>query len=204
MIGGTYSYEEGGENGGLVYKDYFGAVQSENFKNFSHSVWKDDQKQIPTYTLYGEFTNNKFKVTNGALQQTLGSLSMFYNTLDTGAQVYVARADGDGMSAKEYKYNCATSAFSISLDATVKAASAKYCTFATLNEDGKEELNALLDAIDAYIKDNYGESATESDFVQSESIHVDQKDPVVEDGDYATFKIPNKEIKIEFVKVKKY
>jgi len=204
MIGGVYSYVEGGEDGGLVYKDYYATVKSEAFKNFSHSVWSDEEKTTPLYTVYGEFADNKFKVTNGALTQSLGSLSMYYNDLDTDAQVVVSRADGTGTSWKSYKYNCATSAFAISLDGTEKAASAKYCTFGKLDESSKDELNSLLAAIEAYISDNYGESGTESDFTKSESLHVNADDPIVEDGDYVSFNIPKQEIRINYVKVKKY
>ena len=55
-----YSYVEGGEDGGLVYKDYYATVKADTFKNFSHSVWADEEQNTPLYTLYGEFSNNKF------------------------------------------------------------------------------------------------------------------------------------------------
>lgn len=205
MIGGVYSYTQGAENGGLVYKDYYATVKADTFKNFSHSVWKDEEKTTPLYTLYGEFSNNKFSVKNGALKQTFGSLSMYYNEKDTEASVIVNRADGDGTSWKEYKYNSATSAFAISLDEAEKAVSSSYCTFAKLDEDSQEELKALLAAIETFMSENYGEDATVSDFVNQEEIAVDQDDAFVgEDDEELIFSVPNKEIQIKKVTVKKF
>jgi cyclophilin family peptidyl-prolyl cis-trans isomerase len=202
---GVYSYTEGGENGGLVYKNYYEIVKSDDFKNFSHSVWQDENKEVPLYTLYGEFSSNKFTVTNGALKQSFGSLAMYYNEKRTDARVAVNRADGDGVSWREYKYNSVTSAFTISLDTTEKAASAKYCTFAQLGEDGKEELEALVAAIQGYITSNYGSEASSANFVNPETVTVDTDDAFVgEEETDVEFKIPKKEIKIKKVKVKKY
>ncbi len=205
MIGGVYSYVEGGENGGLVYKDYYATVKSDDFKNFSHSVWKDEEKQNPLYTLYGEFSNNKFAVKSGALKQTFGSLSMYYNTKDTEASVIVNRADGNGTSWKEYKYNSATSAFAVSIAEAENTASSNYCSFATLDEDSQETLKELLAAVEAYIADAYGEEGKVSDFVTKEDVPVDQDDVFVgENEEEVIFSIPNKEIQIKKVTVKKY
>jgi cyclophilin family peptidyl-prolyl cis-trans isomerase len=204
MVGGVYSYVDGGENGGLVYKDYYATVKADTFKNFHHSVWADEEQTMPTYTLYGEFDSNNFKAVNNPLKQSLGALSTFYNEKDTEAKVVVNRADGEGISWKPYKYNSATSAFSISVDPTEKALAKVYCTFGELDADSKDEFNALLEAIDAYIVDNYGDSGTTSDFTERESILADEGDAYVEDGDYYLFNIPKEPIKINYVKVKKF
>ncbi len=204
MYTGGYTYAEGGENGGLEYKDYYATVKADSFKNFKHTVWSDSAKEDPTYTLYGEFEKNNFVVTNGALRETFGSLTMYYTSKDSEDDVYAQRADGNGADWKTYQYNSATSLFYISISETEKS-NDNYCTFATLDEDSEEELKALRDAISAYWKSAYGSDAEESDFVTEVEISVDEDDAFVgEKEPTATYKVPNKEIRIKKVEVTKY
>ena len=204
MYTGGYSYVDGGENGGLVYKDYYAIVKADTFENFTHTVWADGEKENATYTLYGEFEKNNFVVTNGALKETFGSLTMYYTDKDTEEDVYVQRADGNGADWKSYQYNSATSLFYISLSTTTKT-NGNYCTFAELNEDSVEVLEDLQEAINAYIKANYGADAADSEFVTEVEISVDEDDAFVGEKDpEKTYKIPNEEIRIKKVEVTKY
>jgi cyclophilin family peptidyl-prolyl cis-trans isomerase len=204
LVTGAYTYTAGADNGGLVYKNYYDIVKT--YENFPHTVWADEAQQTPTYTLYGEFSDNGFSVKKGITDNLFGSLSMYYTSKTTSEdKVSVKRADGDGYSNKQYKYNSATSAFAVSIDEAEKAASSNYCTFATLDEDSQETLKELLAAVEAYIADAYGEEGKVSDFVTKEDVPVDQDDVFVgENEEEVIFSIPNKEIQIKKVTVKKY
>ena len=63
------------DSDGLEYKSYYDAIAAfDNYGKFPVSVWRDDNKKNPTYTLYGEFKNNNFEVKKGALKESFGSL----------------------------------------------------------------------------------------------------------------------------------
>ncbi len=193
---------------GLVYKKYYDTISTyKNYGDFPVSVWMDEEKANPTYTLKGEFSANNFSVESGALKETFGSLTMYYNSISAyedvaEEDVYMLRADGKGVSKRDYQYNCATSMFYISLSAASKNNNA-YCTFATLKADSKSALQSLQTALNEYIEDNYnGES---SDFTESESVTVCTDDAHL--GDHSiteTFSVPKKPIVIKKVKVLKY
>ncbi len=148
MYTGAYTYKE--DTAELEYKNYYETVAS----YIPQSVWLDKEGTKPTYTLYGENKANDFEVKKGALQEQYGALVMTYEKAEEVTDVYVQRNDGDGVSRRDYQENSATSKFYISLGTTVKS-NDEYCVFATLTEDGVEELKALQDAIDAYIDATY-------------------------------------------------
>ena len=209
MYTGAYSVaEEADDADGLVYKKYYETIATyKNYADFPVSVWMEEEKTNPTYTLKGEFSANNFRVENGALKETFGSLTMYYEDISeyedvAQEDVYMLRADGDGVSKRDYQYNCATSMFYISLSATTKNNSG-YCTFATLKEDSESVLKNLQTAINDYIETTYnGESA---EFTESESVTVCTDD--VHLGDHAItdeFSVPKKPIVIKKVKVLKY
>jgi len=68
-------------------------------------------------------------------------------------------------------------------------------------------LESLEDAIAEFIKAEYGDDATASEFVHKEKIQIDTDD-LYEDAellkDSNAFEVPNAEIKVTSVKVKKY
>jgi cyclophilin family peptidyl-prolyl cis-trans isomerase len=202
---GGYTYDEGkAEDGGLVYKSYYDEVKK--IENYEHSVWADTEKQVPTYTLYGEFSANNVKVQNGAfLKQEFGSLTMYYSDKTAGEDsVIVEKIDGTGTDTKEYRYNSATSLFYINLNESALTSS-EFCTFALLQEDSKAALLALQEAIDEYIEDNYGEDDNGS-FTVSHTMITGEGDKLL--GDAAeksvVYNVPQSKIVIESIKMNKY
>lgn len=197
---GGYTYE----NEELQYKDYYAFAEK---YDLPESVWIDSAKKKPTYTLYGEFyANGGFTVENGALKQSFGSLSMYYSAKDVDQEVYIERLDGNGVTARQYKYNSATSQFFISLS-TTETKDNNYCTFATLHEDSVSVLEDLQDAIDEYIADNYAEDEEAEDaeeFAPEVEMQIDEDDPFLSKDNYATYKVPQKPIVIKKMTVEKY
>ena len=193
LFTGAYTYSAGADDGGLVYKNYYDIVKT--YEAFPHSVWADETQQTPTYTLYGEFSDNGFSVKNGIKENLFGSLSMYYTSKTTSEdKVSVKRADGDGYSNKQYKYNSATSMFAITLNESATT-SAAYCTFATLAEDSVDTLKDLKAAIEAY----------ESDFTNDYTVEVDRDDMFVNDHSLtAEYSVPSVAIVIKKASVEKY
>ena len=196
---GAYKYA----NEELEYKDYYSFAKT----HLPKSVWVDSGKKTPTYTLYGEFyANGGFTVESGALKQSFGSLTMYYSAKEVDQEVYIERLDGDGVTARQYKYNSATSQFFISLS-TTETKDNNYCTFATLDEDSVSVLEDLQDAINDYIADNYDEASEDEEaqsFVKEKKMQIDEDDRFVSKDSYATYKVPQEPIVIKKVTVKKY
>ncbi|MBQ8885980.1 MAG: peptidylprolyl isomerase [Clostridia bacterium] len=191
------------EQGKIEEINYFEQVKD---VKLTQTVWQDPEKKNALDTVYGEFENNNFHVSSGALKQTYGSLTMFY-TPKSGdrTEIYAKRSDGNGVDRKEYTYNSATSLFFI-YTSTSQSNSDSYCTFATLKGKSKTKLDALLAAISDYIEDEF-ESSDDStaEFAPSYEITTDAGDKYVgEDGYTANYKIPVEPIVIEYVKVTKY
>ncbi len=198
MYTGGYKYE----NDNLVYQKYYDIVKE--YSNFPCSVWLDEQKANPTYTVYGEFFgNSEFKVENGAKSQEFGSLTMFYEDIDSDDRIIVERHNGEGTARYAYEDNCATSLFFISMSDETKTDS-NYCTFATLNEKSVDVLKELRSAIESYIESNYDEEADES-FAPEKSVVVEETDPVLgaQENEWE-YNVPQSAIVIKKVSVKKY
>ena len=208
MYTGAFSATADKEDG-LQYKNYYETVRELALTDeFPHSVWNDKGKTDPTYTLYGEFwgdseEGNRFKVENGNLKQTFGSLTMFYEDISSYDvslnSVWIERASDDKMDSKVYKYNSATSQFFISLS-TGQTSSNMYCTFATLKNDSV--LEEFQEDLAEYIENNYDEDES---FTTSRTVTVNRDDAFV--GDYGiqkTYDVPKEPIIIKYVKVSKY
>lgn len=202
---GGYRYDENASaDGGLVYEKYYDVVKG--YDEFPHSVWSGE---IPTYTLYGEFANNGVTVSQGsAVKQQFGSLAMEYTAKSDDTvgkmRVSVQKVDGSGKAEKEYKYNSATSLFSINLASSVTTNSS-YCTFATLKDNYVEVLEDLQDAIDAYIAANYEEDGTDT-FADTVEITVDEDDLFLGEhgGQEVEYDVPDMPIYLNYVKVLKF
>ena len=201
----TGGYEYDADNtevyGGLVEKNYFDAVKT---IKLNKTVWYDKDKTSPAYTLKGEFSSNGFQVKAGALRQTFGSLTMYYTAKeDVTAKVYAKRSDGKGEDLAEYQYNSATSLFYIHVASNTSAASASYCTFASLQGESKDDLQALLDAVSDYVADKQ-DGDDEYRFAKTvEDVPCDAGDKYIEDGE-TTYAVPQAPIVIKSVKVTKY
>ncbi len=189
MYTGGYTYEE--EK--LVDKSYYSVVK--NYKDFNHTVWKDSEKKEPLYTLYGEFSANKFYAGDSsgknALKESFGALTMYYTEKDVEDEVSVLMTS-DKVVSKEYKYNSATSLFSIALKdfATVNS---NYCTFATLKENSVENLEDLVEEIG------------EDDITTQTTVEIDRDDAFVKDYEKtAEYNLLNTPLIIEQIKITKY
>ena len=195
---GVYEYKE--SNGSLVYRSYFDAVKKLEEKGaFKSTVWTDEAKTSTTYTLYGEFKSNNFKVENGEVVNGFGALTMRYT--DKGDfndwLVRCARADGNGESWKDYGYNSATSMFSINVS-TTKTPLSDYCTFAELDEDSVEVLQSLKAAISDFI----GEGDSDDFTVRTEAL-INEEDNYANESE-TFFDTPVKPITIKSMKVTKW
>lgn len=195
---GAYEYKDSE----LAYKDYYAFAK----KYVPDSVWVDKGKKNSTGTLYGEFyANGGFTVESGALKQSFGSLTMYYTAKDVDQEVYIERLDGNGVTARQYKYNSATSQFFISLSKT-ETKDNNYCTFATLQEDSVSVLEDLQEAIKDYIADEY--AATEDEdaktFAPEKKTQIDEDDRFISKDSYATYKVPQEPIVIKKMTVEKY
>ena len=192
---GAYSYE----SEKLVYKNYFDTVAS----YIPQTVWMDETKENPTYTLYGEFEANNFSVENGALSESFGSLVMYYSDKNTESEVYVKRNQDGKLAPRAYEENSATSQFFISLNEK-SASNNDYCVFATLKDGSVSVLKDLQTAIADYINDTYGEDE-ETDFVTKTTMKIDEDDEVLDgSGSNVTYEVPNEPIVVTSVQVKKY
>lgn len=185
---------------GLVYKKYYETIAGfDNYGDFPVSVWMDKEQNTPTYTLKGEFSTNGVTVATGALSETFGSLTMYYYPIAEESiaekDVYMLRADGDGVSKCDYQYNYTTSMFYISLSSTTVTNSA-YCTFAKLSEDSVDELKSLQNELKDY---EYKE------FVNGVNTLVGQDDPLISSlALEVKVNVPTTPIIIKSVKVNKF
>lgn len=191
---GAYTTDE---NGNLDYEDYDTFVRSSsNFKSFPQTVWADEEQETPMLSVYGEFSDNSFKVganDSDVLKQQYGSLSMYYHAKDTDRQVWVKNTKGE-IIKRGYSANSATSMFYIST-ISGKQTNTAHCTFATLNNTSV--LEDLQAAIAEYIEDQ-GEDYS---FVTQRS--EEQHDSMV--GNYSvSYDVPNEPIIIKEVRITKY
>ncbi|MDE7163671.1 MAG: peptidylprolyl isomerase [Clostridia bacterium] len=211
MYGGGYGYSETDElsymeayaEGKEGLLDYLDSVSKEKeyatladpaAGKITPSVYRDYQNGEyvnPLNTLIGEFSNNQHKIDNGALKGSYGALRMYYSA-KSDAKNYV-RLDkygsADGVMG-EYRYNSATSLFSIQMSSSTSSDS-NYCIFATLKSN--DTLNSLRDALSKTV------STTET------SLYVDNYDEfLAANSNEATYRVPNKAIIVRSVEITKY
>lgn len=166
--GGGYSYLDGEGEEDISYSqaytdgnllDYLEAASKE--KEYSDladpakgkitpSVYDSisEGKYINPYkTLIGEFSSNNHKIENGALKNSYGALKFQYTSIsdDKGKKhVYLDKYGSDFGVQGEYRYNSATSLFSIQTGTSTSSDSA-HCIFATLNNT--DTLRSLRTAV---------------------------------------------------------
>lgn len=159
-------------------------------------------------TLIGEFRDNDHNIEKGALTSKFGVLKMYYydkGTVTDYKKVAIKNWNGEIME-HDYRFNCATSVFSIQCSSSSNLGESRYCVFGQLrNGEARGKLEQLLDAIDDYIEDNYSSSTsfttTVSDF------QVDNLDNFAEEdgrGLEEDFTLTASPIIIRSVKINKY
>lgn len=110
-----------------------------------HNYSTKDGYSLPTTTLIGEFSSNQHKIDNGALKNAYGSLKMYYSSkTDVKDRVYLDKYGSDPGVMGEYRYNRATSLFSIYTGSSTSSDSS-YCIFAKIKNT--EPLESLKVAI---------------------------------------------------------
>lgn len=133
-----------------------GKITPSVYRNFVGG--KYDQ---PLTTLIGEFSTNQHKIDNGALKGSFGALRMHYTDKDDCKQhVYLNKKGSDPGVMGEYRYNSATSLFSIQTS-TSTSSDSYHAIFGTLkNPDALTDLSTAVkknpgtDSITFYT-DNY-------------------------------------------------
>lgn len=145
----------------------------------------------PYKTLIGEFSNNNHKIDNGALKNSYGALKFYYPSIsdDEGKKhVYLDKQGSDFGVQGEYRYNCATSLFSIQTG-TSTSSDSTHCIFATLNNtDTLKDLRTVV-----------GKSYSTSDvkvYVYDELLGTNKIQ--------ATYRLPKTPIIIKSVRITKY
>lgn len=197
MYTGAYELDA---NGNLDYKDYYEFARK-NIKSFPQTVWFDEEKEDPLFSVYGEFAQNKFNVganNKDVLKQQYGSLTMYYHAKadEDSRKVWVKKTNGE-IIERDYSENSATSMFYIST-VTSATSNSSHCTFATLNN--QDVLHDLEDAIADYI----GEEE-EDWFVSSKTMVRDPLDPIVGTKNLeTTYSVPNEPIIIKSARITKY
>ena len=156
-------------DGELVEVDYLSEVRrlEEEGNAFTQSVWADEERTIPLYSVYGEFSANGVENENGKeYVHSQGALVMYYTDKGSGnEQVWVERADGgadnDGNAYQQlsYGYNSTTSLFYTFTGESRTSADSIYCVIGMATNYEEAMTNGLLAAINEY-EDTLDEGVT--------------------------------------------
>ena len=161
-----YTLKTGGyeiENGQLVEVDYLTTVKALEVDgaSFTQSVWADEARTIPLYSVYGEFSANGVEQENGKeYVHSEGALVMYYTPKKgqggTDEQVWVQRADGgvdnDGNEYQRlgYEYNSITSLFYTFTGESRTESDSVYCVIGKAKNYTEQMEEGLLAAITEY------------------------------------------------------
>lgn len=161
-----YTLKTGGyklENGQLVEVDYLTTVKAleADGASFTQSVWADEERTIPLYSVYGEFSANGVEQENGKeYVHSEGALVMYYTPKKgqggTDEQVWVQRADGgadnDGNEYQRlgYEYNSITSLFYTFTGESRTESDSVYCVIGKAKNYTEQMEEGLLAAISEY------------------------------------------------------
>lgn len=210
---GGYSYNAtnyaawAGDDGRM--SEYFSMFSLENKYNdlakstLTPTVYADRDARQPLNTLIGEFSENQHKIENGALRAEYGCLKMFYYEKNTTKKVYAMHHDNQ-LAFADYKYNCATSLFTLQTGSSSSYGVDKYCVFATV--DDADAFRQLVDDVKNYFEEKGGSGA--SDYSVNANVLVDKTENYSDKENDAniemTFKATNWPIVIKSVKITKY
>ena len=213
ICSGGYRMDEAGE---LVEVDYLTEVkrlEEEKKISFTQSVWEDEARTKPVYSVYGEFVKNGVENENGKKNvHSEGALVMYYTDKGTGnEQVWVERADGgagnDGNRYQQlsYSYNSITSLFYTFTGSSRSSADEKYCVIGKATNYKEAMTNGLLAAIAEYEK-TLDEEETFTETVEGYTLNkYDYFSSVRAAGMTADYKVPTSmRIVIKSVVVTKY
>ena len=161
-----YTLKTGGykiENNTLVEVDYLTTVKTleADGASFTQSVWADEARTIPLYSVYGEFSANGVEQENGKeYVHSEGALVMYYTPKKgqggTDEQVWVQRADGgvdnDGNEYQRlgYEYNSITSLFYTFTGESRTESDSVYCVIGKAKNYTEQMEEGLLAAITEY------------------------------------------------------
>lgn len=161
-----YTLKTGGykiENNTLVEVDYLTTVKAleADGASFTQSVWADEERTIPLYSVYGEFSANGVEQENGKeYVHSEGALVMYYTPKKgqggTDEQVWVQRADGgadnDGNEYQRlgYEYNSITSLFYTFTGESRTESDSVYCVIGKAKNYTEQMEEGLLAAITEY------------------------------------------------------
>lgn len=218
-LSGAYSYSE--EDSELYVASSFSEYLEKNYKEEEYYALFENGKlspsvySQPTYdnnnnltvskedalpTLIGEFSNNNHSIKKGELNAEFGALKMFYFDKGDSQQKVTVKNWAGQVFTQDYKYNCATSVFSMQVGGS-SYSKANYCVFGKIkNDNARDELNKLIDAIDEYRNE-----VSSNKFETGVATRVDTLDTFAENGETeVTFTLTSKPIIIKSVKVTKY
>ena len=217
---GAYSYSE--EHKDLYVASTFSQYLENTYKEaeyyalfadgkLSPSVYSqpsyDDKGEITVSktdalpTLIGEFSNNNHSIKKGELRASFGALKMFYYNKSSSEKKATVQNWAGEIFTQDYKYNCATSVFSMQVGGS-SYGSSSYCVFGKLKNDKAEDvLNKLMDAVEEY-REEVSSSKFETSGVET---RVDTLDAFAEFGETEVkFTMTSEPIIIKSVKVTKY
>ncbi|MDE6867630.1 MAG: peptidylprolyl isomerase [Clostridia bacterium] len=156
-------------------------------------------------TLIGEFSANDHVIQSGALTADYGVLKMYYYDKGTNYQKAAIQNSFGQILEHDYKYNAATSIFTIQASASSANSASNYAIFAKLRNDSqKDTLDALIEAIADY---QDALTTANGNFTSSVSTEVDKLDSFASDeGRYiaTNFTMTSMPIIIRSVKITKY
>ena len=161
----------------------------------------DKAGRLPT--LIGEFASNNHVIEKNGLTSSFGTLKMFYYSDEDDINKKAAILNSfDQVLVHDYKYNRATSVFSMQMGASSSYSEANYCVFAKLkNEAAEEKLRDLMEAVSDYISDN----GLSSKFTTTVETVVDKLDSYSGTGGIETkFTMTYTPIIIKSVQITKY
>lgn len=193
------SYSEAVTEGGVELLTYMEtASKEEEYSKLTYltpSVYRDfiDGKYSqPLNTLIGEFSNNQHKIENGALKSSFGALRMYYsNKNDVKNRVYMDKTGSAAGVRGDYKYNCATSLFTIQSGSSTSSDSS-YCIFGTLKNTD------TLTNLKSDVSKNYTSTSSVTMYIDNYDAFVEKK------TNEATYAVTKKPIIVRSVEITKY
>ena len=214
--GGGYDYKEGDvDEDELSYKQSY-AEGNEGLLEYLEQTSKENEyvklategKLTPSVyrnfvngeyqgaynTLIGEFSSNNHKIENGALSNSYGALRFYYHNVTDDkvgkTHVYLDKQDSPAGVMGEYRYNRATSLFSIQTG-TSTSTDSSHCVFATLNNT--QTLRDLRTAV------------TKSYDYENVKVYVENRDELLgSNKNEADYRLTKTAIIVKSVKITKY